>query len=101
MILKNAIAILSGAGRINGVGAATARLLAREGCNTLINCLKNKDQALQVANECKNLGVESDIFLGDITKQETCSSMAKYVEDKWGRADILINCVGVTKKCFL
>jgi len=38
MLLKGSVAILAGAGRQNGVGAATARLLAKEGCNIFINC---------------------------------------------------------------
>ena len=53
MSLKNSVAILTGAGRQNGIGAATARLLAQEGCNLLINCLKNDRQAMKIVEECR------------------------------------------------
>lgn len=97
MIFKGAVAILSGAGRTNGVGAATARLLAKKGCNILINCVKNKDQALSVVEDCKKEGVDAEIFIGDASKSETCQKMADIVRKKWQRADILINSLGITK----
>jgi len=97
MLLKGAVAILSGAGRRNGVGAATARLLAKEGCHVLINCLKSDQQAREVIKECKQLGVEAELFVGDATKRTTSHQMSELVKDKWGRADILINCLGVSK----
>lgn len=95
--LQGNVAILVGAGRVNGVGAATARLLAKEGCNILINCRKNELQATQIANDCKSLGAEAEIFMADITKSSSCKEMAQYVEDKWGKANILVNCIGTTK----
>lgn len=97
MYLKGAVAVLAGAGRKNGVGAATARLLANEGCHVLINCVKNRQQAEVIVDECKELGVEADVFIGDVTHKEVCHQMAHQVQEKWGRADILVNCLGVTK----
>ena len=97
MLLKNAVAILSGAGRRNGVGAATAKLLAKEGCHILINCLKNAQQAKDIVDDCKNEGVEAELFIGDATKSASCHQMSELVKSKWGRADILVNCLGVTK----
>lgn len=97
MLLKNAVAVLAGAGRINGVGASTARLLAKQGCNILINCLKNQQQAKEVVSDCRKEGVEAELFLGDVTKSEICHQMADYAKSKWGRADVLVNCLGATK----
>ena len=97
MIFNGAVAVLSGAGRKNGVGAATARLLAQQGCNILINCVKNQNQALHVVNDCRQAGVDAELFMGDITKQKTCYEMAAFVKEKWQRTDILINSLGATK----
>lgn len=97
MILKDAVAVLSGSGRLNGVGAATAQLLAKNGCRVLINCLKNAAQARKVVESCQKAGVDADLFMGDITQYEVCHAMAEHVKSKWGHADILVNCVGVTK----
>ena len=55
--LTGKVAILTGAGRINGVGAATARLLAKQGCNILINSLTSKEQAAQIINLYQANGV--------------------------------------------
>src|SRR6185437_2311021 len=95
--LKGKVAILIGAGRVNGVGAATALSLAREGCNVLINCRKNEAQATQIVNECRQLGVEAELFMADVTKSAACKEIAQYVEQKWGQANILVNCIGTTK----
>lgn len=97
MILKGSVAVLTGAGRVNGVGAATAKLLAESGCNLLINCLKNKEQVDSVVEDCKKHGVDVELFLGDASKSETCREMSAFVKNKWGRADILVNCLGATK----
>lgn len=97
MLLKGAVAILCGAGRKNGVGAATARLLAHQGCHILLNCLKSSAPAEDIVNECLQIGTEAALFLGDATQKETGTQMAELVRDKWGRADILVNCLGMTK----
>lgn len=97
MSLKNSVAILTGAGRKNGIGAATAKLLAKEGCHLLINCLKNIHQAEQVAEECRKEGVAVHVFMGDLTDPSICQKMAELVNITWGRVDIIVNCLGNTK----
>lgn len=97
MQLKDAVAVISGAGKERGVGAAVARRLAKEGCNILINCLKSEQQAQKIVNECRHFGVESELFVADATKQKNCLEMANFVKEKWGRASLLINCLGATK----
>ena len=48
MLLKNKIAIISGATR--GIGRAIALELAREGANIAFNYLKSKSEALNFSN---------------------------------------------------
>jgi len=97
MILKEAVAVLAGAGRLRGVGASTARMLAKRGCNLLINTLKNQQQAEELADECRGFGVETQVYMGDLTNASACHEMANLVESKWGRADIIVNSLGYTK----
>lgn len=97
MSLKDSVAILTGAGRKNGIGAATAKLLAKEGCHLLINCLKNAQQAEQVAEECRKEGVIVHVFIGDLTDPPVSQKMAELVNATWGRVDIIVNCLGSTK----
>lgn len=97
MIFQGAVAVLTGSGRKNGVGSSIAELLAMKGCNILINCIKNKEQADKVAEICRNHGVDAQVFIGDLTDLTICQAMAEYVENRWGRTDIIVNCLGYTK----
>jgi 3-oxoacyl-[acyl-carrier protein] reductase len=94
---ENKVAVLIGAGRINGVGAATALLLAKEGYDILINCRKNESQAMQIVTQCREYGVRAEIFMADVTLSTACKDMARYVEEKWGQVNVLVNCIGMTK----
>jgi len=97
MQLEGCVAVLTGAGRKRSVGAATARLLAKRGCHILINCLKSEEQATSVVEACRKEGVDAQLFLGDLTNATTCQHLAHLVEQQWGRLDILVNCMGITK----
>lgn len=94
---KGCVAVITGAGRINGVGAATAKMLAKQGCNILLNTNKNQEQAQSVLEDCQKHGVETKLFLGNLTKSSNCSDLASLANDKWGRADIVVNSLGATK----
>ena len=96
-MLKNSVAVITGSGRVNGIGASTAKLLAEQGCNIIINTLKNKEQADSIIVECRQKGVKAELFVGDVSDQKTCTEMAEFVKSKFGRADILVHCVGATK----
>lgn len=91
------LAVLAGAGRKRGVGAATARVLANKGYDIVLNCLKSKEQAEDVVAECRDSGVRAEVFMGDITQSAICKDMANFVKEEWGRTDVLVNCIGVTK----
>ena len=60
--LKQAVAVLTGAGRVNGIGAATARQLAKAGCHIMLNYRNNTDEATQILAACQSYGVETDFF---------------------------------------
>ncbi len=96
MILKGMVSVLTGAGRINSIGAATARILAKNGSHVVINCLNSRLQAEQVVSECASHGVSSELFVGDITDVDVCKSLATFVKDKFGKVDTIVNCVGST-----
>ena len=97
LFLKGSTAVLVGAGKVNSVGAATAKCLAKEGCDLLIHCHQSIDQAKQVVATCKQFDVNVELLIGDATKSSVCNEMAQFVDDKWGKTDILVNCLGLTK----
>lgn len=93
--LNNRVAIITGSS--SGVGAATARLLATEGCNVVINYNSNSAGAEAVAQQCSELGVESLVVGGNVAEDSSCLALAAAAMDKWGRIDVLVNNAGTTK----
>jgi 3-oxoacyl-[acyl-carrier protein] reductase len=84
-------------GSASGVGAATARALARQGASVVVNFSKSADAADAVAVECRALGGEAISVQCDISQDEDCRRLAEAALDKWGRIDGLVNNAGTTK----
>ncbi len=93
--LNKRVAIVTGSS--SGVGAATAKLLAAQGCNVVINFNSNSAGADAVAEECSALGVECLVMGGNVAEDSNCIAMATAAIQKWGRIDILVNNAGTTK----
>lgn len=93
--LTERVAIVTGSS--SGVGAATARLLASQGCNVVVNYNSNADGANQVAEDCRAQGVECVVVGGNVAEDSACQSIVAAAIEKWGRVDILVNNAGTTK----
>ncbi|MEX0962414.1 MAG: SDR family oxidoreductase [Pseudohongiellaceae bacterium] len=93
--LNKRVAIVTGSS--SGVGAATVKLLAAQGCNVLINYNSNSTGAEAVADECRALGAECLVVGGNVAEDVNCLAMAAAAIEKWGRIDILVNNAGTTK----
>jgi 3-oxoacyl-[acyl-carrier protein] reductase len=95
MDLREAVAIVTGSS--SGVGAATARMLAKKGARVLINCAHDIEAGERVAAECKAMGTEAALCQGDVSSDADCRRLAETALKKWGRVDVLINSAGTTK----
>ncbi len=84
-------------GSSSGIGAATARLYAKNGWNVVINYSRSVAPAEAVAAECRALGAEVLVLKGDVSNDVDCRRIAAEVEAQWGRADVLVNNAGTTK----
>ncbi len=93
--LKGRVAIVTGSS--SGVGAATAKLLASQGCNVVINYNANAEGAQTVAKECARLGGGAVIFGGNVANDADCRAMAQLALNEWGKIDVLVNNAGTTK----
>ena len=91
------VAIVTGSA--SGVGAATALLLAMQGCHVVINYSRSKEAAQLVAQQCQGRGVEVLLCQADVADDEQCRAMVEQAITKWGRVDILVNNAGTTKFC--
>jgi 3-oxoacyl-[acyl-carrier protein] reductase len=91
MKLKDRVAIIVGGG--NGVGRASALLMAKEGAKLML-CDWVIESADKVAEEIRKDGGEVTTFHMDMTKEEDCVKMAKATIAKYKKIDILCNIAG-------
>ncbi len=84
-------------GSSSGIGAATARLYARNGWNVVVNYSREAAPAEAVASECRALGAEVLVVKADVALDADCRRLAAEVQGTLGRADVLVNNAGTTK----
>ena len=84
-------------GSSSGIGAATVRLYATHGWNVVVNYSRDPAPAEAVADECRALGAEALVVRADVAIDADCRRLAAEVEQRFGRADVLVNNAGATK----
>jgi 3-oxoacyl-[acyl-carrier protein] reductase len=90
-VLDGKAAIVTGSAR--GIGRATAELLAEHGARVLINDL-DADVAEQASSE---IGGETAVFGGDLTKEGVPDQLVQKAIDEFGQLDIVVNNAGYTR----
>ncbi len=92
MNLKGKVVLLTGASL--GIGASTAKMLAKEGCVLALTYCKDKKQGEMILSECKEL-TDAELFHLDISDGKSVIECVKSVVKKFKKIDILINNAGV------
>lgn len=83
-------------GSASGLGAATARQIAKDGANLIINYASSKKEAEETADLCRTAGAEVLVVQGDVAKDEDCKKLAAAAA-AWGSLNVLVNNAGTTK----
>lgn len=89
------IALITGANR--GIGLETAKQLGEQGVTVVVGARTLK-AAEETATELKSSGFEAYPIQLDVTSAADRAAAAKYLEEKFGKLDILINNAGVAGK---
>lgn len=82
-------AVVTGAS--SGIGAATARLLAREGCNVAL-AARRKDRLKDLAGE---LGERALAVPTDVTDPAACEALVSRAVEHFGSVDVLVANAGL------
>jgi NAD(P)-dependent dehydrogenase (short-subunit alcohol dehydrogenase family) len=91
--LAGKVAVITGAG--NGMGAAEAKLFAREGAKVVATDI-NETALHEVVNEIKQSGGEVLSFKHNVASEEEWKSIIEETVKQFGKVDVLVNNAGVS-----
>jgi len=89
--LKGRFALVTGGS--HGIGLATARHLAAEGCNIAI-CSRSEAHLKSAAVDLEAYGVRTLPIVADLLESASADRVMDAVEKEWGEVQILVNNVG-------
>ncbi|MEJ7740735.1 MAG: SDR family oxidoreductase [Chitinophagaceae bacterium] len=90
MDITNKVALITGGTR--GIGAETARRLAKEGANICLVARNTDDAGIQ--QEIESLGVTCLIIAADMSNPDECTRVVNETVEKLGEINILIHSAG-------
>jgi NAD(P)-dependent dehydrogenase (short-subunit alcohol dehydrogenase family) len=93
MRLKDKVALVTGAA--NGMGAATARLFAREGAKVMLADVLDAPGNAVVADIARAGGTAAYVHL-DVTDEAAWKAAVNKTVATWGRLDVLVNNAGIS-----
>lgn len=87
------VAIITGASR--GIGAATARLAARDGYDVCVNYTRDDKSAAEVVKACRAMGRRAFAARANIANPEDVEAMFTACDEQLGPVSLLVNNAGV------
>ena len=93
MLLKDKVAVITGGAGPNGLGFATARLMAEQGAKVAILDLARAEPDAAAAR----LGAGHVGVVADVTDKASCDAAIAAVLKAFGRIDVLVNNAGITQ----
>jgi NAD(P)-dependent dehydrogenase (short-subunit alcohol dehydrogenase family) len=93
MLLKDKIAVITGGAGLNGLGFATARMMAANGARVFILDLAAAKPEVAAAE----LGAQHVGLVANVTDKASCEAAVAQIKQLAGRIDILVNNAGITQ----
>jgi len=91
--LSGRVAVVTGAGSRDGIGFATARLLAELGAAVMLSATTARIQ--DRASELRDAGFDAAAVSADLTDADAAAGLVATAQQRWGRLDILVNNAGM------
>jgi NAD(P)-dependent dehydrogenase (short-subunit alcohol dehydrogenase family) len=95
MNIRGSIVIITGAS--SGIGAASARELARQGA-TLVLAARRADHLRTLADEIERLGGKALVVATDVTRADEIERLVQTTITTYGRIDVLVNNAGAEEE---
>lgn len=95
--LRDRVALVTGSSR--GLGLASARALAAEGCRVCV-CARGRERLEEAAEEVRAVAAAADAVLAvaaDLTAARGIDTVVGAVVDRWGGLDVLVNNLGLAR----
>lgn len=89
--LEGKVALVSGAAQ--GIGKATARVLAREGAKVICLDIPGQEEALSFT--AKEVG--GVVLLQDVYEEDAAEKIAKFIKKEFGSIDVVAHIAGITR----
>ena len=95
MSMEGNVALVTGGSR--GIGRAVCLELARQGAAVAVNYAGSIQAAEETVRQCRQLGVEAELFQADVASPAACDALVAAVKERFGRLDILVNNAGISR----
>lgn len=92
---ENKVALITGSSQ--GIGAACALRLAKDGCDIVLNGHKFDERGEKLIAEIKEMGRKAVFVVADLSQAKEAIRMVEEAVNQFGRLDILVNNAGVEK----
>jgi len=89
MELRGSVSLVTGGN--GGLGRRICHALAEAGSNVAVVCRSSREDAEGVASELRQLDVEAEVFLADVTVRDEIIALYERVLARFGRVDVLVN----------
>jgi NAD(P)-dependent dehydrogenase (short-subunit alcohol dehydrogenase family) len=93
MLLKGKVAVITGGAGVNGLGFATAKMMAAQGASVAILDLAGANPQ----GAAERLGPGHLGLVADVTDKASCEAAVAKILSAKGRVDILVNNAGITQ----
>lgn len=99
MELEGKIVLVTGASK--GIGRAIAEAAGKEGATVIVNYLRSEEDAKAVVEAIRQRGGRAEPFKADVSVEAEVGALFKFIKERYGRLDVLVNNAGIVGNSLL